>query len=109
MALANSDIDLASYIDHALLNPTATPEQVKQCCAEALQLNFPTVCVYPAAVREAAELLHGKSTKVCTVIGFPCGASTSAVKLYEAREAVENGATRIRCGYQPGLAKSRKH
>jgi deoxyribose-phosphate aldolase len=95
MTVAGSDIDIANYIDHALLNPTATPEQVEQCCNEAERSHFPAVCVYPSAVRQAADLLHGKRTQVCSVIGFPTGATTSAVKLYEAQEAVENGATEL--------------
>jgi len=89
------DIDIARYIDHALLNPTATAEQVQQCCQEAWQYDFPTVCVYPNAVRIAAEYLQGKAPQVCTVIGFPTGATTTATKLYEAQEAVENGATEL--------------
>ncbi|MBD3887101.1 deoxyribose-phosphate aldolase [Phormidium tenue FACHB-886] len=95
MADAHSEIDLAKFIDHALLNPTATPEQVAQCCAEADRFGFPAVCVYPAHVRQAKELLYNKRPQVCTVIGFPSGATTSAVKLYEAQEATENGATEL--------------
>ncbi|NES87609.1 MAG: 2-deoxyribose-5-phosphate aldolase, partial [Moorea sp. SIO2B7] len=71
MAVADSEIDINAYIDHAMLNPTATPQQVEQCCIQAEQFNFATVCVYPSAVRQAAELLQGKKPKVCTVIGFP--------------------------------------
>jgi len=89
------DLDIASMIDHALLNPTATAEEVKRCCNEAWQHNFPTVCVYPSAVREATEFLHGKAPQVCTVIGFPTGATTTATKCYEAAEAVENGAAEL--------------
>lgn len=95
MTVAGSGIDIANYIDHALLSPTATPEQVEQCCAEADRFRFPAVCVYPTAVRQAAELLQGKPIQISTVIGFPTGATTSAVKLYEAQEAVENGATEL--------------
>lgn len=95
MTVTDSEIDLAAYIDLALLNPTATLEQLKHCCAEADQFHFPTVCVYPSAVRQAAELLQGKKTKVGTVIGFPAGATTSAVKLYEAQQALENGAVEL--------------
>lgn len=91
----SSDIDLAPLIDHALLTPTATPEQVDQWCADADQFNFAAVCLHPSYVRQAAALLHGKRPKVCTVIGFPYGATTSAVKLYEAQEAVEHGATEL--------------
>jgi deoxyribose-phosphate aldolase len=92
---SSRDIDLASFIDHALLNPTATPAQVEQWCEEADRFNFASVCVYPAYVRQATNLLHGKRPKVCTVIGFPSGATTSATKLYEAQEAVENGAKEL--------------
>lgn len=89
------NIDIAPLIDHALLSPTATPEQVEKCCQEADRFRFATVCVYPVYVKQAAELLHGKNPKVSTVIGFPTGATTSAAKLYEAQEAVENGATEL--------------
>ena len=105
-ALFDSDIYLASFIDHALLNPTATPEQVEHWCDEALRYNFPTVCVYPAYVRLASNLLHGKPTKVCTTIGFPTGATTSTVKLYEAQEAVENGANELDVVINLGALKS---
>lgn len=95
MAATLPDIDIAPLIEHTLLNPTATPDQVRQWCEEAERFDFATVCVYPAYVRLAAEFLHGKTPKVCTVIGFPSGATTSAVKLYEAQEAVENGAAEL--------------
>ncbi|MGK7927927.1 MAG: deoxyribose-phosphate aldolase [Spirulina sp.] len=89
------EIDIAEYIDHAILNPIAALSDIDRGCSEAVQYNFPTVCVYPTAVREAVEFLHHKPPRVCTVIGFPSGATTSATKLYEAREAVENGATEL--------------
>jgi deoxyribose-phosphate aldolase len=108
MALELSEIDIANYIDHALLNPTATSKDVEKCCTQADQYNFPTVCVYPHAVRQAADLLHKKKTKVCSVIGFPTGATTSAVKLYEAREAVENGAKELDVVINLGWLKAGK-
>jgi len=89
MAITDSDLDLAQYIDHSLLIPTATSEQLEAYCQQADQYHFPTVCVYPAAVKQAVQLLHGKKTLVSTVIGFPAGATTSAVKRYEALEAAE--------------------
>src|ERR687885_1517748 len=95
MARDYPDIDIAPLIDHALLDPAATPEQVEKCCDEADRFNFATVCVYPVYVKQATELLRGKKPKVCTVIGFPTGATTPAAKLYEAQEAVENGATEL--------------
>ena len=89
------DIDIAPFIDHALLTPTAMSEQVDKWCEEADRFQFAAVCVYPTYVRHAAELLKGRKPKVCTVIGFPSGASTTAVKIYEAGDAVENGATEL--------------
>ncbi len=89
------DIDLAPLIEHTLLDPMATPQAIAQVCDEADRLGFASVCVYPVHVHQAATLLHRKAPQVCTVIGFPSGATTSAVKLYEAQEAVENGATEL--------------
>ncbi|HEY9881939.1 MAG TPA: deoxyribose-phosphate aldolase [Leptolyngbyaceae cyanobacterium] len=95
-AIADAEtIDLAPFIDHALLIPTATIEQVNHWCTEADRYRFAAVCVHPVHVRRAVELLHNRPAKVCTVIGFPTGASTSAVKLYEAAEAAEQGATEL--------------
>jgi deoxyribose-phosphate aldolase len=102
------DIDLAAFIDHALLNQTATANHVVQWCEEADRFGFAAVCVYPVHVHQAAELLHGKHPQVCAVIGFPTGATTSAVKLYEAREAVENGATELDVVINLGWLKSGK-
>ncbi len=95
MPVEDTDIDLSRYIEHSLLNPTATFEQLKKYCYEADQMNFPTVCVYPTMVKIASESLHQRPVKVCTVIGFPTGAHTSATKLYEAQEALENGAEEL--------------
>jgi deoxyribose-phosphate aldolase len=86
------EIDLAPLIDHTLLAPAATSEHILRLCDEADRYGFATVCVYPVHVLTAVERLHNKKPKVCTVIGFPSGATTSATKLYEAQEAVENGA-----------------
>jgi deoxyribose-phosphate aldolase len=95
MAKDYPDIDIAPLIDHALLNPDATPEQVEKWCQDADRFQFAAVCVYPIYVKQAAELLRNKSPKVCTVIGFPTGATTPTAKLYEAQEAVDNGATEL--------------
>lgn len=103
-----SEINLAEYIEHTLLKPSATIEEIHQCCREAIQYNFPAVCIYPSAVKEVAELLHNHKIAVCTVIGFPTGANTSAVKLYEAQEAAENGATELDVVINLGWLKSGK-
>ncbi len=108
MAADYPDIDIAPYIDHALLMPTATSEHVKQWCEEADRFGFAAVCVYPVHVKQAAELLHGKSPKVCTVIGFPAGATTSATKLFEAQEALENGAVELDVVINLGWLKAGK-
>ena len=106
MPVTDLDIDIATYIDHTLLKPSAIPEEVKQVCQEAWQYNFPSVCIYPVAVKQARELLHDKQPQVCTVIGFPTGAVASAVKLYEAQIAVENGATELDVVINLGWVKS---
>ncbi|MBW4562629.1 MAG: deoxyribose-phosphate aldolase [Mojavia pulchra JT2-VF2] len=108
MAADYPDIDIAPFIDHSLLMPTATPEQVEQWCEEAYRFNFAAVCLHPSYVKKAAEILHGKNPKVCTVIGFPTGATTPAVKLYEAQEAVENGATELDVVINLGWLKAGK-
>ncbi|OCQ94331.1 deoxyribose-phosphate aldolase [Oscillatoriales cyanobacterium USR001] len=108
MTKVESDIDIAPFIDHALLNPTATSEHLKKCCEEAERFQFATVCVYPYFVHEAAILLQRKQPKVCAVIGFPTGATTSAAKLYEAQEAAENGATELDVVINFSLLKSRQ-
>lgn len=108
MVKAHSEINLAEFIDQALLNPTATPDQVVRCCAEADRFGFAAICVYPVHVRQAVELLHNKRPKVCTVIGFPTGATTMAVKLFEAQEATDNGATELDVMINLGWLKTGK-
>ncbi|AFY85712.1 deoxyribose-phosphate aldolase [Chroococcidiopsis thermalis] len=102
------EIDIAPLIDHTLLIPTATPAQVEQWCMEADRFGFAAVCINPVYVRQAAELLHGKKPKVCTVIGFPTGATTAAVKLYEAQEAADSGATELDVVINLGWLKAEK-
>lgn len=102
------DIDIASLIDHALLDPAATPEQVEKWCQQADRFHFAAVCIYPVYVKQAAELLKGRTPKVCTVIGFPTGATTPATKLYEAQEAVDNGAAELDVMLNLGLLKMGK-
>lgn len=108
MSLINSEIDITQFIDHALLKPTATREELHQCCHQAMQFNFPAVCIYPVMVKEAREILHNSQTKVCTVIAFPTGATTTEVKLYEAQQAVEAGASELDVVLNLGWLKSRE-
>lgn len=84
-----------SLIDHTLLLPTATEEQVTTLCNEAMEHSFFSVCVNPTYIATCAELLKDSDVKVCTVIGFPLGANTTAVKVFETVNAVENGADEI--------------
>jgi deoxyribose-phosphate aldolase len=88
-------MDIASLIDHTLLKPEATPEQIAQLCAEAKTHGFATVCVNPIYVKLAARLLKGSPVKVCAVVGFPLGATLSQVKAFEARKAIRSGASEI--------------
>jgi deoxyribose-phosphate aldolase len=92
---ASTNIDIASFIDHSLLGNAATPAMVEQWCMEADRYRFAAVCINPCYVRQAKELLYQKQPKVCTVIGFPAGATTTATKLYEVQEAIDNGADEL--------------
>jgi len=88
-------MNLNEYIDHTNLAKTATVEDIIKLCEEALEYHFPTVCVPPYYVKAASEYLKGSTTEVCTVIGFPNGYQTEAVKQYEAIDAIQNGAKEI--------------
>lgn len=87
--------ELARMIDHTLLKPEATPEQVRALCQEALALVTASVCVNPIYVPLAAQILAGSAVLVCTVVGFPLGATPTAVKVYETELAIAQGATEI--------------
>lgn len=89
------DKSLAGMIDHTLLKPDATADKIAQLCFEAKKHHFATVCVNPTNVKLCAELLRGSDVKVCTVIGFPLGATTTEVKVAETKNALDNGATEI--------------
>ena len=82
-------------IDHTLLKADATNAEVTQVLAEALKYDFASVCIQPCHVSYAAQYLKGSDVKVCTVIGFPLGANTSAVKAFETADAIKNGADEI--------------
>ena len=98
--------DLARYIDHTLLKPASTEEQVRKLCAEALEYNFRSVCINPTWVSLAAGLLRGSEVLTCTVVGFPLGANESAIKAMEARRAIRNGAREIDMVINVGALKS---
>ena len=86
---------LAGMIDHTLLKPDVTPDQIAQLCYEARKHHFASVCINPTHVKLCAELLKGSPVKVCTVIGFPLGATAPEVKAFETQNAIREGATEI--------------
>ena len=98
--------DLARMIDHTLLKPEATREQVTRLCDEARKYNFASVCVNPCYASMCAKLLRDTSVKVCTVIGFPLGATSSAAKAFEAEHACRDGAKEIDMVINVGMLKS---
>lgn len=85
----------AQRIDHTLLSPGATPEDIARLCREARAYQFASVCVNPLFVSQCAELLGGSPVKVCTVIGFPLGATPTSVKVFEARTTLKDGAEEL--------------
>ena len=88
-------MSIASYIDHTLLKPDATGEQIDQLCAEAKEYGFASVCVNPYYVARCVKNLKGSDVKVCTVVGFPLGATTMETKVFETLQAVASGAQEI--------------
>lgn len=98
--------DLARYIDHTLLKPEASEEQVLQLCREAVQYGFASVCVNPSYVRLAAEAVRCSEVLVCSVTGFPLGATMPDVKAYETRRAICDGAKEVDMVINIGALKS---
>jgi deoxyribose-phosphate aldolase len=92
---SNHPSNIAHLIDHTLLKPEATKDQVRQLCSEAKEYGFASVCVNPTYVRFAAKLLRGSGVTVCTVVGFPSGAHTTEVKATEALCAIREGAKEL--------------
>ena len=99
-------LDLAKYIDHTLLKPDATQEDIDTLCDEAIEYGFAAVCINPTWVKRAAERLRGSDVKVATVIGFPLGATTSEIKAMETRKALRDGAREVDMVINIGALKS---
>src|SRR5689334_620481 len=97
---------VAGMIDHTLLKPDAAKGDIEKLCREAAEFHFATVCVNPAWVALAANLLRGTGVGVCSVVGFPLGATTADVKHYETRRAIFDGATEIDMVINIGALKS---
>lgn len=100
------DSDLAQMIDHTLLKPEATKEEIERLCAEAKRYGFASVCVNPSYVGLCAQVLRNTGVNVCTVIGFPLGATSSETKAFEARQAIKDGAREIDTVINIGMLKS---
>ena len=100
---------IASMIDHTLLKPEATPAQIEKLCAEAAEYHFASVCVNPVYIPLAARLLKGTGVKVCCVVGFPLGAMDTASKAFEAKTAIENGASEVDMVINIGWLKNKQY
>ena len=100
---------LSDYIDHTLLNPTATEKQILNLCQEAIAYGFKAVCVNGCWVALAAELLKGSTVQVATVVGFPLGAMTTKAKVEEARDTLKNGADEVDMVINIGWLKSQSY
>ena len=106
MIMPLTESEIARLIDHTLLKPDATRDEIRKLCEEAPQYQFASVCVNPWNVAQAAELLRGSTVKVCTVVGFPLGATLPEVKVFEAQKAIERGAQEIDMVINIGALKS---
>ena len=107
MAEAYSYLDIAKMIDHSLLNPTLTVEELEAGCRLAVQYDVASVCILPYYAARCAELLAGSSVQPSTTIGFPHGGHCTAIKLAEAAQASEGRSNRTRCRdqYQQGTQR----
>jgi len=104
-----ADAGLAARIDHTLLKPDANEAQIAQLCHEARTYDFAAVCVNPTHVKLCAQLLKGSAVRVCTVVGFPLGATPPDVKAYETQQALDDGATEIDMVINIGALKSKDY
>jgi deoxyribose-phosphate aldolase len=109
LGVAPTDGQLAHTIDHTLLKPEATQDQIAQLCFEARKHGFASVCVNSAHVKLCADLLKGSGIPVCTTIGFPLGATPTDVKVFEAQQTIRDGATELDMVINVGALKSREY
>lgn len=105
-AAAAATAEVAKYIDHTLLKPEATRTEIEKLCHEARDFGFASVCINPTWVKESAFVLYGSAVRVCTVVGFPLGATLADVKAYETRRAIFDGASEIDMVINIGALKS---
>lgn len=109
LGIAPTDGRLAHMIDHTLLKPDATQDQIAQLCYEARKYGFASVCVNPANVGLCAQLLKGSDIPVCAVVGFPLGATPTEVKVFETQQVIRDGATEVDMVINVGALKSRDY
>jgi deoxyribose-phosphate aldolase len=107
-AVGPIEADIARLIDHTLLKPEASRDDIRKVCLEALKFGFASVCINPWYVSLAAELLRGSDVRVCTVVGFPLGATLPQVKVFEAEESIKLGAQEIDMVINIGALKSKQ-
>ena len=105
-AAGGVEADLAGMIDHTLLKPEATVAEIEKLCSEAKKYGFASVCINPSYVSLCAKLLKGTEVKVCTVIGFPLGATSTASKTFETEQAIRDGAQEVDMVMNVGMLKS---
>jgi deoxyribose-phosphate aldolase len=109
LGIMPTDGSLAHMIDHTVLKPDATHDQIAQLCYEARKYQFASVCINPTNVKLCAQLLQGSGVPVCTVVGFPLGATPTEVKVFETQQAVRDGATEVDMVINVGALKSRDY
>ena len=109
LGMTPTDGSMAHMIDHTLLKPDATQDEVAQLAYEARKYKFASVCVNPSYVKLSAQLLKGSEVDVCTVVGFPLGATPTDVKVFEAQQAIREGATEIDMVINVGALKSKDY
>ena len=109
LGIAPPEGRLAGLIDHTLLKPEASHEEIAELCSEARHYGFASVCVNPSNVKLCAQLLKCSPVAICTVVGFPLGATPTDVKVFEAQQAIREGATEIDMVINVGAVKSREY
>ena len=109
LGVAPTDGSLAHMIDHTLLKPDATHDQIAQLCYEARKHGFASVCVNPTNVKLCQQLLEGSSVPICVVVGFPLGATPTEVKVFETQQAIREGASEVDMVINVGALKSRDY
>jgi deoxyribose-phosphate aldolase len=109
LGVAPTDETVAHMIDHTILKPDATQDEIAQLCYEARKYNFASVCVNPTYVKLCSDLLAGSDVKVCVVVGFPLGATPTDGKVFETQQAIREGASEVDMVINVGALKSRDY